>query len=288
MTAFGKILAFINLGFSIAVGILGVLVYITRVNYASEYTKLKDRFEVLVKSRDVMESEVTRVKQKASEEVSRAEQAQKAAQAQVLQFTEDLKVKSDEVAEQKKGLASRDAAIAAADAESKRRDTEVKEIKTMFAKEVKDRLELVSENNKLREETTAAKIDKESVQKQNERLVQQLQDMARDLEKIKSQGGGTGATVKNGKNPPPEGVEGLVKSTTSGGLVTISIGSDAGLQRGHTLEVFRLSTTPGQSRYLGTIRILELSATEAVGQPVRPLNEKAQTGDRVASKILGS
>jgi hypothetical protein len=101
-------------------------------------------------------------------------------------------------------------------------------------------------------------------------------------------GGTEGATRVEGKNPPPENVEGVVNSVdSSSGLVTISIGSDAGLRKGHTLEVFRLPADPKQSKYLGTLRILEVSAKEAVGQLVGRATAPLQSGDRVASKILG-
>jgi hypothetical protein len=71
-------------------------------------------------------------------------------------------------------------------------------------------------------------------------------------------------------------------------LIKISIGSDAGLTKGHTLEVFRLSAVATQSKYLGTVRILEVTPNEAVAQPVKPLSDKPIAGDRVASRILGS
>ncbi len=80
----------------------------------------------------------------------------------------------------------------------------------------------------------------------------------------------------------------MVKSVDASGLVTINIGSDAGLAKGHTLELFRLhAENPSQSKYLGTLRILDVKATEAVGQPVGRLAAPPKAGDRVASRILG-
>jgi hypothetical protein len=87
----------------------------------------------------------------------------------------------------------------------------------------------------------------------------------------------------DGAKGPPAGVEGEVKKV-EGGLVQISVGSDAGLAKGHTLEVFRLRPAP---KYLGQVRIVEVKPTEAVGKVVgRPLGE-IQKGDRVASRIKG-
>ena len=86
------------------------------------------------------------------------------------------------------------------------------------------------------------------------------------------------------KNPPPEHVEGLVKEVDKNGLIKINLGSDAGLQKGHTLEVFRLGVK--ESKYLGIVRIVEVSAREAVGQPVGKMTGPVEPGDRVASRIL--
>jgi hypothetical protein len=89
-------------------------------------------------------------------------------------------------------------------------------------------------------------------------------------------------------NPPPDNVEGTVKTVDASGLVKVSIGSDAGLAKGHTLEVFRLSMNPSKSKYLGTIRIIDVSATEAVGKPEGRLAGPIQEGDTVASQIRGN
>jgi hypothetical protein len=113
--------------------------------------------------------------------------------------------------------------------------------------------------------------------------------MTKEIVRMRSGGGAGASRVAGTKNPPPENVEGLIKNTDpSSGLVTLTIGSDAGLSKGHTLEVFRLSSVAHQSKYLGTIRILEVTATQAVGQPTGRMTSPPQAGDRVASHILGS
>lgn len=87
----------------------------------------------------------------------------------------------------------------------------------------------------------------------------------------------------SGKNPPAKGVDGVVESVDASGLMTISIGSDAGLAKGHTLELFRVNP----SKYLGTIRILEAGTKESIAQGVGGFADTPKIGDRVASHILG-
>jgi hypothetical protein len=86
-------------------------------------------------------------------------------------------------------------------------------------------------------------------------------------------------------NPPAGDVEGLIRAVEDNGLVKLSIGSDAGLAKGHTLEVFRVSPTP---RYLGRLRIIEVSKSEAVGETVGRMLDRLKVGDRVGSRIIGS
>jgi hypothetical protein len=94
-----------------------------------------------------------------------------------------------------------------------------------------------------------------------------------------------GSTTKPSERNPPKGdVEGAVTGVDPSGLIRISIGSDAGLEKGHTLELFRLGDKP---KYLGSIRILQAKAKESVAQPIGKLTEAPQNGDHVANRILG-
>jgi RNA polymerase sigma factor (sigma-70 family) len=86
---------------------------------------------------------------------------------------------------------------------------------------------------------------------------------------------------KGGPSPPPAEVKGKINKA-DGNLVTITIGSDAGLKRGQTLEVYRLGTEP---RYIGRIKIIELTPTRAVGQAAGRMLEPMQSGDEVAGRL---
>ena len=64
--------------------------------------------------------------------------------------------------------------------------------------------------------------------------------------------------------------------------VMISLGSDAGLSKGQTLQVFRLGQGFG---YVGRIKIVDVEAKQAVGEVMGRLSKPIQVGDRVASRI---
>lgn len=88
---------------------------------------------------------------------------------------------------------------------------------------------------------------------------------------------------RGGNNPPAESVEGVVKSVDAGGLMTISIGSDAGLAKGQTLELYWKPHRPPieDARGFGTVRVLEVEAHQAVVKPVGDVARRLQPGDRI-------
>jgi hypothetical protein len=105
--------------------------------------------------------------------------------------------------------------------------------------------------------------------------------LATEFRDLEAAGDPFKGTTSN-RNPPPN-VEGMIKEVDDkSGIVTISIGSDAGLAKGHTLEVYRLHPKPV---YLGTVTILEVTASEAVAKA--QAKDKIQVGDKVAGNITG-
>jgi hypothetical protein len=78
--------------------------------------------------------------------------------------------------------------------------------------------------------------------------------------------------------PPKESSRGLIEKVDpkDPSLVQTSIGSDAGVAKGQTLEVFRLQPAP---KYLGRVQILETTPTTSVG---RAANRDLRAGDLVA------
>jgi len=88
------------------------------------------------------------------------------------------------------------------------------------------------------------------------------------------------------RNPPPEDLEGRVTLVSQDGLLKLDVGSDRGLREGHTLEVYRLSNAPGQSKYLGTLRVVKVGPADAVGQMQTRPADAVRVGDQVASRIL--
>jgi hypothetical protein len=289
MTAVGKILVFLNLVFSLVVGAFVIMMYLARTHWVDEYKKVGDQVKVLAASEQTYRSEAIKAEQDAAAKIARA-------QADLKKIQADLEAQVAENNQMRERLAKAEqqrtgdlALSSLATSEVQKRQADVSQVREALKKADEVNTALVKKNNELLEQATAANIEKQAALALAKKMEDQVQQMARDMERMRISGGRGTATVRdNRRNPPAESVEGLIKATDSSGLMTISIGSDAGLTRGQTLEVFRLSSIPSQSKYLGTIRILEATPTQAVAQPVGRMAAPPQVGDRVASRILGS
>lgn len=143
-----------------------------------------------------------------------------------------------------------------------------------------------AEVNKLREEVAALRdklakteVDVKLLLERNKRLEQRIQELEKENERLRKKD----AATAGGANRPSENVEGLVKAVDEkSGLVTITVGSDAGLAKGHKLDVYRLKPAP---KYLGQIEIIDVSAIQAVGKPVGKAKDAIEKGDSVSSGV---
>jgi predicted nucleic acid-binding Zn-ribbon protein len=128
----------------------------------------------------------------------------------------------------------------------------------------------------LRDAMIQAQIQAKSLAARNQEMEDQLRDLSKALEREKAKKGDAAT------EPPPADIQGLVKEVKDD-LMTITVGADAGVVKGQTLEVFRLKPDP---IYLGQIRIIDVSPTQAVGKLVKTPNGKTvQPGDSVSSRI---
>jgi len=283
MTALGKVLVFINLVFSLVVAALIILLFIARTNWYAAYTKTDEARQAAVASASAANEELKRTVAESDEKVRKMQEALDKRTKELDDANAKVKkLEADLDAEARKARKS-DAALAGGQLETQARAAEVAKLEAALADANKRADDLVKEMVKLREERTAAVLENRSLKDRLERLVTALEDAEKRVAKLQA-GAGAATGGANVRNPPPDNVEGVVKSVDRDGrYLTISLGSDSGVARGQTLEVFRLT---GGGNYLGTVRILDTRPNEAVVTPMgRPL-PPIQVGDRVASRIL--
>ncbi len=315
MTAFGKILVFFNLIFSLIVGAFVVTVYISQTHWAAEYNDLKKRYEVADASNVAYQAELKKASDYAKsfndqvlgdgdvkKEVGYTDADDQATKLKKIKAF--IKATRDENDEQKslakkaredlaasaQKLTAADAALTAKNAEVEKSQEEAKQNRALLAAETKKNLDMVTVLGKARDDAVAQGILAKSAQARMQQLAEENDRLAKDNQKLIQNGGTTlGPSRKtDAPNRPTENVQGHISQVGSNGLVAISLGSDAGLAKGNTLEVYRLNTqAPEQSKYLGRIKITEVTATGAVAQPVGKPAGPMQVGDQVSSQILG-
>jgi hypothetical protein len=287
MTAVGKILVFVNLLFSLVVAGLLIMFHVAQTNWKDAAKKWQERHDIVAAEGETYKIELAQLHNQMDKEVAdlkgKLDAEQKTAQAQKKRgddLDQDLKV-------EKSRYDKNYVPPLQASAKEIERASDATSDMSKRVQAGQERINnLLKENVDLRAARTAAEIEARSSNRRAQEMEEKIQEMAKELVKAKSPTGSTSPGSRlSAKNPPPENVEGLVTRTDpASGLVVLSIGSDAGLLRGHTLEVFRLNP----NKYLGTIQIMDVRPNEAVGKPMTKMLGPIQQGDRVAAKILGN
>jgi hypothetical protein len=282
MTVLGKVLVFVNLAFSVAVAALIMMAYVARTNWAAGYNDVKKKYEVELARVATLEEELKKAEDAgdAKERAVQAKLAQATKELQAVQSTakdmqEQLTRKETEF--QKAGIGS-----ANVQAEVNKLSQQAQRAQQLLADANKRLDDQAKEVSKMRDRAVSAEIENRTLKDRNDQLARVLEEREKDIVRIKATPTGN-SLAANAPNPPPGNVEGLVKNfDPSSGLLTITIGSDSGILKGHTLEVYRL--TPN-GRYVGTMRVMDVRPNEAVGKMVSKPLAPVQVGDKVASKI---
>jgi hypothetical protein len=82
------------------------------------------------------------------------------------------------------------------------------------------------------------------------------------------------------KSPAAQVVEGTITAIDKDtSLMQIDVGSDAGLKKNQTLDVYRLNPP----KYLGTVQIMEVKPATAIGKMLSRTKDEVQVGDHVGT-----
>jgi hypothetical protein len=307
MTAFGKILTVFVLLFSVVLGALNVLIYMSSVPWKEYGKKLAQRAEAAEASEKALKDENRKLNEKfeaykvenqrianvkpgddpkkqldtIQSEMAAKDASVNALMAQVRGLEKDLET-------ERKKSAEFDAIVKAKLLEAAQSLADKNALKKQLNDAEGANVKLLEAANKARDKQVAAEIALIAVKEVNKQLEERTQDLVKENVRLAKQlqGGNTGPagvtlTSLSAPNPPTFKVDGKVLNVTSDGLVEISVGSDAGLKKGHTLEVFR--TSP-KAQYLCMIRLITVDNNRSVGQIVgKPV--LLQRGDNVSSKI---
>jgi hypothetical protein len=276
MNWLGKIFVFLIMALSLVFMTLALMVYSTHKNWKATADSLRTQVSQANDNYQTLRTEYNRLETTLKAEAE-------AAQQQV------RKLESERVA-----MVERNAAIEAERDELKleRRDATAAVAATQInnqrlADEVVHLREDIRTNQQARDTAFATSLRAtEDLHQTNGKLESALE---RTRQLTTQVAGMTSAMIEGGLDPnvDPDAVvprvNGLVsevKQTAGAQLVEVTIGSDDGLQQGHTVEVFR------DGKYLGRLDILKTSPDRAVGRVDRRFQQgQIMEGDRVATRL---
>ena len=280
MNAVGKILVMLNFVMSLVFMSFAVAVYSTHKNW-EEVVKgpqpgapngLLGQLDDLKKRRDTLQTQYDNLKREIEQEL-KLQQARNAA-LETDKQTKELRVKELETqletitADKSKTAAAIDAAIAEVgkkSAETQVMSEQVESQRGVIADLNKRILALLDESAKLNAELAKA-------QSQVKILTTQIADLT------------TRQNVQTASQATPK-VDGVVLAAQND-FVQISLGSDDGVKRGQTFEVYRHGATPEATKYLGRIEITATEPDAAVGRVLPDYRRgNIEKDDRVATRF---
>jgi hypothetical protein len=261
------------------------MTYVARTNWQQAYTSMENQVKVSKADALAFKEEMEHAKGDKAKVDEQLTQHKQAADKEQLALKDEINGLQDKLKRSSEEIAKHVATNTAAGAELKRRANEsdyLKQLVTARDDELRNKAKQV---NDMRAAMVEAKINFDAERERNERLLQENERLARDNRQIQQVASSTSMRPEAPKkNPPPEDVEGrITRYDPQNGYVTISIGSDAGLREGNTLDAFRLGPDPA---YLGAIQILRVRPNEAVGKAIDRLQRPLQVGDQVSSSIM--
>jgi hypothetical protein len=292
MTYVGKTLVILNLVAALLVGGFLVFDYATRSNWSHV---AENAFQQVTAARS-HNSEVEGQAQEVKTQLNALQTERTKLREDLDQFKKkyrkDLKDQQDKTKEAEDNATESAKVAKAAKDEARRLRAEV----TKHIKGIEERdatiVKNVDEIRRLLGRAVTAENNVHSLQTRLEALVETLEGKEKQIAKLKS---GPVTTAKRGgrrardaKNPPPAYVRGVVTGVNrTHGLVEVSLGSDEGVNKDNTLEVYRLKPKP---QYLGTLVVLEAKEHKSIGKLLRTSAAARRSpiakGDEVASDVM--
>jgi hypothetical protein len=293
MTTLGKILVFLVFVAALAMG--GLMVFVSKT--APNWKVLVDDQK---KAMDIYNSQVTQSDDSRRELLRQIDQQKKlldAAQIELRAQAEQYKAESRSAVEManKAKLQQEKADILHKQAQdqTKRLQDENEYMRTVLAEREKSINGSLDELAKARADLQSAKNDADQAQKRAQTLYEQLKEMQRAVALKEQQSNSPARVVSTIKdstftNPPSVYVKGKVERVDSEDktLVKISIGTDQGLRKDNTLEVFRFQP---KAEYVGRLLVVDADAHSAICRLLRQPGVQSTVmlmpGDEVASKL---
>jgi len=289
MNTVGKILVILNFLFAVIVGAFLVVDFATRSNWQNEYTNLKRQHEVLQADRDqTIADSVANVNKVKEQDLLLQDWPRKLEDQQKLASAEKISLEN-RLADKEREIENKDTQLRKNVSDLEALKVAESDLKTIVKNREQTIIVLQDDVNKFRTKAIASEQSANAFRDRNEQLLKEVQDLGQKLA-VALAGPGSGGlpTVKNANepNPPSTFVKGKIEKVDASGLVQISLGTDQGVNKNNTLEVFRTQPEP---KYLGMVRIVDANFNSSVGRLIVPagttVRPQLREGDNAWSKL---
>jgi hypothetical protein len=291
MNTIGKILVILNFLFAVIVGLLLVMDFAMRNQWKDAYMALKKETETVAKVGGTNSGAMTKI----AGDYQNVRDKIEVLNQQIKDTETKFQVQLDLATEEKKDLQNQLVNATTTNEQllqtQKRHANEIAHLNTV----VKDRevaiVRFEADIKRYRNDAVQFEALAKTRQIQNENLLEQLRGVTLALAKLQAGVGvevaGGGVRDPNGPNPPAVAVNGKIEKVDGPDLVLLSLGTDHGIAKGNTLDVYR---TQPSAKYLGMVRIVDANHHQSVARLIPTGNAafraKLQEGDLVTSKLL--
>jgi hypothetical protein len=292
MNTVGKTLVILNFLFAVVVGAFLVVDFATRTSWKAEYEKQRQHFQVIESQRDQAISDASNQRALVKEKELEVENVKRALKDEEEQTKVKLAGLATQVEQAKEKAKDTDLTMAKMQTDIERLRASEAGLKDIVKEREKAVLELQESVKSFRTAATSSEMVARQVSDRNQALLKEVTDLGLKVQQLQASKSGTGAEGlivrdTNQPNPPASFVKGKVEKVdpADSSLVQISVGTDQGVNKNNTMEVFRTSPSP---KYLGMIRIVDAFPRNAIGRLVSTpgaTRPQLQEGDNVWSRL---
>lgn len=288
MNTLGKTLVILNFLFAVIVAFLLAFDVGLRNKWKESHDSLAKKSDVLSASRDNNSVALEKILADYKEKLKEIDTLKQ----EMADFEVKRKAKEDEfdleIARVNGALKDKELIVMATQEALKRKSDEIVLLNTNIKAREASIVRLETDNKNLRIVAVQYESMFRAVKIQNENLLAQNMELEQRIAKKEAGLVSTDVAVirnPNEPNPPAVLVNGKIERVDAE-LVQLSVGTDHGVQKNHTLDVYRLTPEP---KYLGMVRIVDANHHQSVGRLIPSGNAQFRTplrpGDFVTSKL---
>lgn len=282
MNLIGKIFVLIILLLSMLFMVLAMAVYSTQKNWRDAYQTSQKNLQQKTTEYGRLDSASKLTESNLQRKLDEAEARETLLQEQYELLTESSTLLQEEISDLKQQKRDDTAAVASTQDNANRLASE----NTVLQKDVIDAQEASDQSFAATVAATSKLHDSEvKLDSATETVGALTEQVARMTEYLRSEGLDPNTQVGDIK-PRVDGYISSIRRRAGDETIELTIGSDDGIKRGHTVEVYRTTGDPGQSKWLGRAVVLSTDGDRSYARILPELKKgRIQEGDRVATRF---